>query len=87
MSQIPLDPKLAHIIDATNAAEQQQRQQQADPVLVMLRAIAITLDVTLQLEARIALGWDPAAAVREIGINVPEHDGTGLHEKPEEAAG
>lgn len=36
-----------------------------------LHVAAQTLDVMLQLQCRIALGWDPAEAIVDLKLNVP----------------
>jgi hypothetical protein len=46
--------------------------QQPSPEQQLLIQIAQTIDALLQLQARIAMGWNPSEAVRDMGMRVPE---------------
>lgn len=43
----------------------------APPEQQLLEVMRGTLDAMLQLQCRIAVGWDPKEAVKDMGLNVP----------------
>ncbi len=49
--------------------------KEPDPQVELLTRIFACLDQMFQLQARIALGWQPADAVRDMRLNVPDPPG------------